>query len=377
METIPFAFGRTADAVFFTDRDAERARLRRNFTSGVNTVIVSPRRWGKSSLVAHVAQEMATERDLKTCLVDAFNVRDEAGFYAQLVRGVLQATSTKWDEWVGVAKQFLAHLRPMISVGDAVTSNVTFELDWEQAQQNPDEILDLAENIAANLGIRLVVCIDEFQAIADFKESLAFQRKLRSHWQAHQHVCYCLYGSRRHMLMDIFTDPSMPFYRFGDIISLGKIGNADWGNYIVERFTATGKAIPPQVARDLADLVGNHSYYVQQLALQAWFRTEKECTPAIVDAAINELADQFGLLFVSLADSLSAKQLSLLRAVMDGVTELSSQPVLARYRLGTSANVVRMKQTLATKEIIDVTPAGVEILDPMFAFWLRRDYFAR
>jgi len=378
MDSMPFAFGRTASEAHFTDRDEERARLRRNFGSGVNTIIVSPRRWGKSSLVARVAQEVtASEHDIKVCLIDAFNVRDEAGFYAQLVRGVLQATSTKWEEWVQVAKQFLGHLRPTISVGDAIASSITFDLDWEQAQQTPDEILDLAENIAAERDIRLVVCVDEFQAIADFKESLAFQRKLRSHWQAHQHVCYCLYGSKRHMLIDIFTDPSMPFYRFGDVMTLGKIGNTDWGDFIVDRFAATGKTIPVQVARDLAALVDNHSYYVQQLALQAWFRTKKACTPAIVDAAISELADQLGLGFVSLAGSLSAKQLSFLHAVMDGETELSSQLVLTRYRLGTSANVVRMRQTLAAKEIIDVTPSGVEILDPMFAFWLRRDCFGR
>jgi len=376
VESLPFAFGRLADAEHFIDRDAERARLARNFASGVNTAIVSPRRWGKSSLVARVAADvMASDRGIKVCLVDAFNVRDEAGFYAQLAQGVVAATSTKWDDAAQVIKQFLGRLRPTISVGDAVTSHVTFDLDWQEAVRNPDEVLDLAENVAVARGIRVVVCIDEFQAVAGFKESLAFQRKLRSHWQAHQHVTYCLYGSRRHMLTEIFTDASMPFYRFGDVMLLGKIDNACWGDFIVARFASTGKTITTADACRLASLVGNHSYYVQQLALQAWFRTQDTCTPQIVDAALNDLADQLGLLFVSLAETLSAKQLSLLRAVLDGVSELSSQPVLSRYRLGTSANVVRMKQALAAKEIIDVTPAGIELLDPMFAFWLRRDLF--
>ena len=378
MAELPFTFGRIADADHFTDRDDERARLRRNFTALVNTVIVSPRRWGKSSLVARAAAEAtAADRKLRVCRIDVFNVRDEAGFYSQLAQGVLRATSTRLEEWVQAAKQFLGRLRPNITFTAADTPQLTLDLDWDEVTRTPDDVLDLAENLAKAHKVRLVVCVDEFQAVGDFKDALAFQRKLRSHWQQHENVCYCLYGSKRHMLVDIFTNPSMPFYRFADVMQLAKIDNANWGDYIRDRFAQTGKSISVELARDLAARVENHSYYVQQVALQAWFRTRTECTPEIVAAALDDLADQLDLLFTGLVGSLTAKQASFLQAVLDGETALSSQSVLQRYRLGTSANVTRTKEALAAKEIIDVTAAGVEILDPVFAYWLRTRYLSR
>ena len=98
-----------------------------------------------------------------------------------------------------------------------------FPLDWKEVKKGQDEILDLAENICKNKKIKVVVCIDEFQNIAFFDEPLAFQKKLRAHWQHHKQTSYCLYGSKRHLLMDIFSSQSMPFYKFGDVIFLEKI----------------------------------------------------------------------------------------------------------------------------------------------------------
>lgn len=85
-------------------------------------------------------------------------------------------------------------------------NEISLEFDWNEIRKNPDEILDLAERIAIDKGIRIVVCVDEFQNIAEFNDPLYFQKKLRSHWQQHQYVSYCLYGSKRHMMLDVFTN---------------------------------------------------------------------------------------------------------------------------------------------------------------------------
>jgi len=373
----PFVFGRIADGEHFVDREPERARLAANFTALTNTVIVSPRRWGKSSLVQRVAEDLAaTKSPVRVVQVDLFNTRTEADFYAHLAKAVLSATCSKWDEWIDAVQRFMSHLRPRVSISPEPTAQISLDLDWEDAERDPDDVLDLAEHIAAARKRTLVVCIDEFQAIAGFEGAAAFQQKLRSHWQHHQHVCYCLYGSKRHMLLDLFSNPELPFYRFGDILALGKIDNAVWGDFITARFAATGKTITPDVARTLAGLVDNHSYYVQQLAQQAWFRTTTTCTPDIVDAALADLTAQLSLLFTGLTASLTTRQLSFLRAVLDGQTALSAQATLKAYALGTSANVVRIKEALVNREIIDVDDAGVHLLDPVFAHWLTTTYFA-
>ena len=376
MVDTPFVFGRLAEAGNFTDRKLERQRLEQNFRALTNTTLISPRRWGKSSLVKQVAKDLiAKDKKIKVCSLDLFNVRSEAEFYAQFASAVIKSTSAKWQEWLAFAKEFLTQLHPQISYTSEMCQDITFNVEWESVGKEPDDVLGLPEKIAVAKGIKLIVCIDEFQAVGAFKQSLAFQQKLRSHWQNHQHVCYCLYGSKRHMMLDIVNNPAMPFYRFGDTMLLEKISNDDWGRFINERFQETKKHISLDDACYLAGLVENHSYYVQQLAQQAWLRTERSCSRNIIDTAMAGIKDQLSLQFAYQVESLTARQLGFIRAVLDGVTQLSSTSALQKYKLGTSANIVRIKAALLEMEIIDMLDKRIELLDPVFRYWLEQDYF--
>jgi hypothetical protein len=375
-EKTPFVFGKIADTKNFTDREKESTRLYQNFTSLVNTIIISPRRWGKTSLVKNVAQKVTAEnKDIKICILDIFNIKTEMDFYVSLAQAVLHATSSKWEELAENAKQFLSHLLPKISLSPDSISEISFGISWEELSKNIDEILDLAETIAKAKNINIIVCIDEFQSINEFENPLAFQRKLRAHWQQHQQVSYCLYGSKRHMLLDIFSNTSMPFYKFGDILFLEKIDNTIWGKFIQKRFHDTGKKISQKEAEMLAGLVENHSYYVQQLAQQAWFRTDKTCDESIIMEAYEGVKNQLSLLFVGLIESLTNKQIDFLKAIISGETNLSSKDILQKYKLGTSANVIKIREALLSKEIIDVNSQQIEIQDPIFKIWLKTDYF--
>lgn len=216
---IPFIFGKIAMGENFTDREEETKRLENNFNSCINTIIISPRRWGKSSLV-HKAGKIAESKNpkLRVCYIDLLNVLNIEEFYKLYATEILKATSSKWDEFVINAKTFLASLIPKITVGSLPGEEFSLSLDMDQIRLNPDEILDLPEKIAKEKGITITVCIDEFQKIGEWENSDYLQGKFRGKWQFHQHVGYCLFGSKRHMMMDIFTDTGKPFYRFGDMI---------------------------------------------------------------------------------------------------------------------------------------------------------------
>lgn len=376
MKQIPFVYGRITDTNNFTDREKESRQLYRNFISLINTVVISPRRWGKTSLVHCVAEEVEKKnKDVKVCLTDIFNVRSESEFYVQLAQSVLKNTSSKWEEFTENAKEFLSHLLPKISFSTDSQTEISFGMGWEELKKNPDDILNLAESIAKKKNIRIVVCIDEFQSISDFEKPEAFQRKLRSHWQKHQYVSYCLYGSKRHMLMDIFSNASMPFYKFGDMMFLEKIENEEWGRFIQKRFADTNKKISLEEAEYLAELVENHPYYVQQLAQQSWLRTDKSCNKKTIDESCESIKQQLSLLFVSLTESLTNSQINFLQALVAGETAFGSQENLKKYNLKTSANIARIKEALLSKEIIDINSRKVEIQDPFFKIWLKRDYF--
>ena len=372
----PFTFGKIVQDNDFTDREKETKILVSNFNSLVNTILISPRRWGKSSLVFKAANVVKKKKkNIRFCFIDLNNVRTEEQFYQQLATVVLKASSTKLDTIISNAKKFMGRFIPNVTFSPDQISDITLSLDWREVKKSPDDILDMAEKISEAGNIQLVICIDEFQNISSFENPLDLQKKLRAHWQLHQHVTYCLYGSKRHMMMDVFTSPSMPFYKFGHIMFLEKISVKDWIKFIKKRFSDTKKEIGTSEARLIAELVESHPYYVQQLAQQAWLRSDAICTNSIVYEAFEDLVLQLSMLFQALIEGLSNSQVNLLKALICNEQQISSQKVLREYDLGTSANVSKIKKVLFNKEIIDMERDRIIFIDPLYKFWLKKYYF--
>ncbi len=367
----PFLFGRSVSTDGFTNRRKEIKRLKNNFQHGINTLLVSPRRWGKSSLVKRVADETAT-RKLRIVQLDLLGLQDEVEFYKVFATAVIKSTGSKLDEWVAESREFLKRLTPKISIGPDPLHDFEISFDWQELEMNYQEILNLPEQIARKKDIQVVVCIDEFQNLAGFKDPLLFQKRLRSEWQHHQRVCYCLYGSQQHMMMSLFERQSMPFYKFGDVMYLEKISREDWVSFIVGSFNATHKHIDGVLADFIASSVQDHSYYVQQLSHIVWINTDREVTRSIVDEALESLLEQNSLLYTRDTENLSSSQLAYLKAIADGVTTgLSSQSTINRYRLGSSAAVSKAKNALLNKELIQVRNGHSYFLDPVYERWFR------
>ncbi|MDO5525776.1 MAG: ATPase [Prevotella sp.] len=372
---IPFVFGKVADGADFTDRIPDTDRLVNNFRGLVNTVIISPRGWGKTSLVNHAMECMKDEKEYILCKVDIFNCRTEAQFYQTYVNAILRVSYSKMDEFIAAAKKYVGTFGPKLSLSDSsMKYELAFGIDFKDKQYSYDEILDLPQKIAEEKNRKFVVYIDEFQNVSTYDDSLGFQRKLRSHWQNHNKVGYCMYGSKRHMLLDIFSNYEMPFYKFGDVMFLEKISENNWVEYITLRFANTGKQIARETAAHLARRVECHPYYVQQLAQLAWLRTSDVCSKETVDDAFNSLVEQLSLLFSNIVDSLTARQINFLLAIVNGEKNFSSREVLQKYNLGTSANIKNLRKALQDKDLIDVMPNSTEMQDPVFAYWIKRTF---
>ena len=372
---IPFVFGKIADGDDFTDRTIDTEKLKNNFRGLVNTVIISPRRWGKTSLVNHALEQMGNDKEYIVCKVDIFNCRTEAMFYQTYVNAILKASFSKMEEFVAAAKKYVGTLSPKLTLTDgSMQYELSLGVNLNGRQYSFDEILDLPQKIALEKNKKFIVCIDEFQNVSSYDDSLGFQRKLRSHWQTHNRVGYCMFGSKRHILLDIFSNYEMPFYKFGDIMFLDKISEEDWTKFIVSRFADTGKEISEPLARLITQKVDCHPYYVQQLSQLVWLRTVKACDVSVVDEAFESLVGQLSLLFSNLVDSLTVKQISFLQAVANGEKNFSSREVLQKYQLGTSANIKNLKKAMQDKDIIDVMPNAVSMQDPVFAYWLKEKY---
>ena len=372
----PFQFGKIVEGATFTNRDQEIKRLISNFENNLHTLIISPRRWGKSSLVKVSSRRAARKHsDFKFCFIDLFRIRNEDEFYTAYAREVIKATSKKTEEWVAYAKSFLTRITPRFSFGTDPIHDFEITFDFDRKTEAFEEILDFPEKVAKKRNIKIVMCIDEFQNLSFFRDPLLFQKRLRSAWQHHQHTVYCIYGSKRTMLAHLFGNKSMPFYKFGDILYLDKILKSHLVRFVVKGFERTEKQISQQQVEKIVDWMQCHPYYVQQLSHMVWIATESKVSDTILETTLNDLILQNGILYEREIENLSNTQINFIRALADGVQEaLSSAEILKSYNLGTSGNVVKIKRSLEKKEIISNVHSIPEFIDPAFELWFKRIY---
>ena len=372
----PFIFGKIAEGNNFIDRENDTKRLAENFMSLTNTILISPRRWGKSSLVHKAGKEaMAKDSNLKIVFIDIFNVRTEDEFYSKLASEVLKQTASSLDNIMTAVKKYASAIVSGLSFGDAAApTSIQFQI--REPKMSIDEILDLPEKIAADRKMKIVICIDEFQQIGMFESPKAFQATLRSKWQLQQHVSYCLYGSRRHMMMEVFGKVSMPFYKFGAIYFLEKIDRLFWPDYISREFLNTGKRITEGQCERIVQLADNNPYYVQQLAQTTWLHCQSDsCTDSDITDAFEDILRQQGELNRALTLSLTISQQNLLHAMSAGEKNLSSQRVMKEYRLKSSTEVSRARKALIANDILDDFGKQYSFEDPIYEYWLKNVFF--
>ena len=370
----PFQFGRVVVGDTFTDRSAEIKRLKSNIENNVHTMLISPRRWGKSSLVKQTSIHLAKNKKIKFCFIDLFKIRNEEDFYSSYANTVIKAISSKTGEWIALTKSFLGRVTPRISLGTDPFNDFEINFDVKRIKQNYEDVLNLPEKIAEKKKTTIIVCIDEFQNLGNFDEPVLFQKRLRAVWQHHQRVTYILYGSKRHMLMHLFENKSMPFYKFGDVIYLEKIAKKYLKTYIMDSYSKTGKTIENEHAGKIVDSVKCHPYYTQQLAHLVWIDTEDKVTGEILDRAVGELLSQNSLLYQKEIETLTNIQVNFLKAVSRDIEQLSSAEVIREYKLNSSANVSRIKRALEKKEIIDTINKKIVFIDPVFELWFKKYY---
>ena len=371
----PFQFGTLATKENFIDRNEDRAMLKQLLTSHINVMLISPRRWGKSSLVKRSMEELASERkDIKVCFIDAFSIGSEAEFYRTFASKVIECASTKFEKWAEDAKNLLNGVIPQLVIKDQVTDFMAFDIKFKPEEKDKLSILQLPETLAKQKGIRIIVCIDEFQQLSNLAEYKDMEGKMRSVWQQQEQTTYCLYGSKRHMMMDIFNNSNNPFYRFGQVVFLDKITKDNWMPFIIEGFRKTNKHISENYASKICDIVECHSWYLQQLSFFIWNQTEKDVTAEEFSYGVKQLININTPMFQSDINKLTPAQLELLRAIAAGETKFSSAEVNSKYNLGNPNTLAKNKRSLQEQDIIEKNKNNTfHFVDPIFKLWIKKE----
>jgi AAA+ ATPase superfamily predicted ATPase len=365
----PFNYGKIAEGSAFCSRHDDVSRLHSNLANKTNTAIVAPRKWGKSSLVKQVVQQLSTYSFYRFCFIDLFKVRNEEEFYQHLANEVIKSITPNMEKRIRLAKDFLTDLSPKLGLS---IGHDDLNLQFDYAQEFSANVLQLGNDIGSKEGLVIYLFIDNFQNIEHFDQSESFLRKLASAWQGQPNMVFCLYGSKKKYLEKLFTDSQSPFYKFCTPFFLEKMTIHELSSYVCSRFRETNKSIPLNLANRIVTLMDRHPFYVQQLAHIVWERTSGTVNDKAIDEAASDLVGRNLLLFQRDFENLSNIQVNFLKAIIDGVQEgFTSGKVIREYRLNSSPATLRAIEALEKKEILERYNSRFEFIDPAFKLWLK------
>ena len=374
---VPFMYGLIAEKENFIDRIEDRRQLKTFLGGGINVMLISPRRWGKSSLVKAAMEELKNEdQQVRVCYLDASKIVSENEFYNKFAMAVIESASSTFEKKWADFKQYVQALIPGVRLKASAFDSIQMEMELNFAplKDSAEKVLQLPEQLSADKGLHIIVCIDEFQQLASLPNWKRMEATMRSVWQHQHNASYCLYGSKRHMMMDIFNNSNNPFYRFGQVLFMKKIEKQYWMPYIMEGFAKTGKHISEELAARICETVECHSWYVQQLSLFVWMNTETEVTEEVFNRQLQVVIDTNADMFAANIESLAASQVAMLRAISSGETRFNAKDVVERYGLGAPRTITLNKKTLIKRDIIETVNDGYRFVDPVYALWFKQAY---
>lgn len=370
----PFVYGQVVTGAAFTNRQKEKKQLADNIRNGIHTIIISPRRWGKSSLVAEVSNELEKKKIVVPVRIDLSTIIDERDFFSRYAKAVLKISYTKVEEILEFLKNAFKSIKPSIAIESLDNSfSLGVNFSHKDVEQGFEDILNLPQLVAKKRNVRLLVTFDEFQNVANFNNPEIFQAQLRSVLQYHKNVSYVFFGSRKHMMEDIFHSKSAPFYNFGDVIWLKKISEEDFIPFLMEKFESTGKKISEDKVRTILRLMDYNPQYVQLLANKIWDNSERKITDKAIEEAVETVLMQYEDFFQNAFEDLTRHQKNFLFGLLKNDDDtIFSAKFISRNELGSSANVERVKSSLIKKDLIDFNDGTASFIDPAFRLWLER-----
>lgn len=378
----PFVYGEVVTAAAFADRDDERARLAADLAAGQKVFLISPRRYGKSSLVRDVMRGLARQNIL-TVEVTVAASSSYIGFLESYAQALVAADTpaSRLRRW---AADLLGAIRPEFRMDADPTGKARFALGFPAVRTARDtarvaaEVFALPGRIAAARKQRMAIALDEFQAIGAF-DSGTVEHALRAAVQEQRQVGYVFSGSEP-SLMERMLGPRRPFYKAGPVMRLQKIDAPEFAAFIESRFHGSGIRPEAGLGDAIVELAANVPYDVQRLAHETWDDVRAAGRKAVsvddLHVTLTRLLGEQQTVFEESWQRLTLPQRAVLRAVVieDG-KEVMSADVRARHRLPGTSTVQAALAALVRQDIITKDDGRYTAVDSLYREWVARKTF--
>lgn len=349
----PFKFGTIVDGSFFTDRVEELPKVRQMISGHNHLVLISPRRYGKTSLV----RKAILQTGRPAVFVNVQMAMSSCGLAELLLKSFFAIHP--WERFKDAIRSFRA--RPTMTLNPE-TNGVEFSFEeTAKGKAALEDALNLLNN-KSDPENRLIVVLDEFQEITRLEPGT--DKLLRGIMQLHANVNYVFLGSEESMMTSIFEDIKSPFFHFGALMHLGRIPYDDFLEFLQKRLEKIRGEMAFEDAREILELTKCHPFYTQQLAAVFWdlcVRTDKQPD---VQMAAEEILVNLSTSYFALWSRLNRTNRNILEVLARGVKlqDIRTFPTSTVY-----SAAARLK-----KEGMLVRDKDYELEDPFFALWIRR-----
>lgn len=373
----PFKYGKEVSGYRFYDRERDARKLRTRLVDGsTNIVMFAPRRYGKTSLILKVMEQMRTADAIPGLLFDMAKVTTLPQFCEDYANAVFSLFGGKTALLHRIG-EYLAHLHPSFSLSEDGVPTVRLEYGSRMSATSISEVLDLPEKLAHEFGGRpLVVAFDEFQEVAGLSCEFPLEKIFRSCIQAHSAVRYVFLGSKTHLMKRMFGEHSRPFYKSALPMPLGKPPAEESLEFIISRFGHEGVSVPSNVAESIVAVSENIPYYLQAVASHAYELVadarRTNLTAEDVEEATEELVGENSALYESLMRGFSDAKRAAVNALANEPAKSFSEDYRRRHSLPVYSTLHSAVRELIDDGTVESDGEEYRIADPMFARFVRK-----
>ncbi len=356
----------------FCNRTKELSDLVSYAKGKANVLVYSPRRYGKTSLIKRVQNELAKEGVI-TIFADFFGVSSVDDVASRLARSVYEVTRDREGLFKSAIK-FLKTFRPVLKPDESGSVSLTVEPSSSRTSG-----MELLEETMSSIGEFISktnslfnIALDEFQEIVELKDAPKIEGTLRTHIQKHESA-YFFIGSRRHILLGIFNDKQRPFFQSAINYKINALPHDELVSFIVDMFAKGGKSCPRSSAESIAKLVHQHPYYSQKLAFFIYETAGEEIAEDNVREGFRDLLGSEQPVFEAILQGLAPQQIALLKAIAEEqAAAIFSVNYMKNHRLGSTGGVQGAIKRLLALDLVEKNDSSVwRVVDPIFADYLK------
>ena len=372
----PFLLKGYVSKEFFCDRQKEVKQLFDNMHNGIDTTLISARRMGKTGLIFRFFDHLQEHGDVKSIYVDIFSSRNLSEFIKLLTEAILLA----FPEKTPIGKKFFDFIkgfRPLIGY-DPLTGQPQIQIHYQSAQEKEYTLQGLF-SFLENQGELIVIAIDEFQQISDYPEK-NIEALLRTYTQNLTNIRFIFCGSRKAMMINLFSNVKRPFYSSTQYLSLEEIDKEVYSSFIQNKFAESGIGINDEALKMVLSWSRMHTFYTQNLCNMLYYMADSQITIDTVKLACVELLKRNEPVFYQYRQLLTTAQWNFLIAIAkEGeIKQLTAQKFIAQYEIGTPANARRISRSLLEKELLleltNKKETNYRVYDVFLSRWLENEY---